>query len=85
MLSTGGGPAVREGLLLRIIARPAGASGGAAVVGVGEVAPLVGLHAESCRDAEVQLALLCRLLAGVQLPPSLTLLEVCSALLLFRV
>ena len=76
MCATGSGPAAREGFLLRISASPAGVSGRACSGGVGEVAPLAGLHAESCGDAKAQLALLCRLLPGVQLPPTLTLLQV---------
>ena len=41
-----------------------------------QVAPLSGLHQESLADAEAQLALLCRLLPGVTVPPTLGLLEV---------
>ena len=41
-----------------------------------QVAPLLGLHRESMADAEAQLALLCRLLPGVAVPPTLALLEV---------
>ena len=81
-LPTGGGTAIREGFLLHISASPPGGGEKAAAAGVGEVAPLAGLHDEDCRDAEAQLALLCRLLPGFELPPSLTLLEVrpsCSA------
>jgi hypothetical protein len=45
------------------------------------VAPLPGLHAESLEDAEAQLALLCRLLPGATVSPSVALLEVNTAVL----
>ena len=40
------------------------------------MAPLPGLHTESLVDAEAQLAVLCRLLPGTIVPPTLALLEV---------
>ncbi|GFR45865.1 hypothetical protein Agub_g7316 [Astrephomene gubernaculifera] len=62
----------REGLLLRLRLR--WSDGREAGSGVGEVAPLPELHAESLEEAEVQVAALSRLLVGVPLPPSLALL-----------
>lgn len=52
----------RRGFLLQLSLE--GPAGGGPVHGVGEVAPLPGLHAESLQQAEQQLALLCQLLAG---------------------
>eukprot|EP00887_Chlorella_sp_A99_P005642 scaffold1.g5642.t1 len=68
----------REGLLLRVaLTLPGGSNGAAAAVGVGEVAPLPGLHRESMRQAEQQAALLCELLGGgeVRVPLTVALLE----------
>ncbi|GAX76586.1 hypothetical protein CEUSTIGMA_g4032.t1 [Chlamydomonas eustigma] len=49
-------------------------SGARILKGVGEVAPLPGLHRESLEEAEVQLALISELLRGVSLPRSISLL-----------
>ena len=67
----------RRGFLL-YVSLAAGAAGPRAH-GVGEVAPLPGLHAESLQQAEAQLALLCQLLAGssgggVRVPAAVALL-----------
>ena len=58
--AAGGEAPRRHGFLLRLtLAGPGGE-----VHGVGEVAPLPGLHAESAAEAEAQLALICQLVAG---------------------
>ncbi|GIL93104.1 hypothetical protein Vretifemale_20563 [Volvox reticuliferus] len=69
-LSTGIG--VREGLLLQL--RLSWTDGSVAGEGVGDVAPLPGLHSETLEAAEVQVAALSGLLDGVTVPPSLALL-----------
>jgi len=74
---------MRYGFIIRITASALFAPGVGShppAVGVGEVAPLDGLHVESCKEADAQLALLCQLLQGVHLPPSLALLEARSIL-----
>ena len=60
--AAGGEAPRRRGFLLQLSL--AGASGAGVAHGVGEVAPLPGLHRESLEEAEAQLALLCQLLAG---------------------
>jgi isochorismate synthase/2-succinyl-5-enolpyruvyl-6-hydroxy-3-cyclohexene-1-carboxylate synthase/2-succinyl-6-hydroxy-2,4-cyclohexadiene-1-carboxylate synthase/O-succinylbenzoate synthase len=52
----------RQGFLLHVVLE--GSSGTGLAHGVGEVAPLPGLHTETLQQAEQQLALLCQLLAG---------------------
>ncbi|GLC45490.1 hypothetical protein PLESTM_001741500 [Pleodorina starrii] len=73
---SGGGGEVglgdREGLLVRLVLRRP--DGSVAGEGVGEVAPLPGLHSETLEEAEVQVAALSSLLPGVPVPPSLALL-----------
>ncbi|GIL93097.1 hypothetical protein Vretimale_16743 [Volvox reticuliferus] len=69
-LSTGIG--VREGLLLQL--RLSWTDGSVAGEGVGDVAPLPGLHSETLEEAEVQVAALSGLLDGVTVRPSLALL-----------
>lgn len=44
--------------------------------GFAEVAPLPGLHREQLVEAECQLALMCKLLIGRSVPPSLGMLQV---------
>lgn len=72
-----GMPERRSGFLLHMALAPSG-PGGATAHGVGEVAPLPGLHAETLQQAEAQLALLCQLLSGsgssVQVPLTVALL-----------
>ena len=63
----------RRGFTLRLALRR-GDSGGGAVAGAGEVAPLPGLHAESLEEAGEQLGLVCELLRGARVPLSLALL-----------
>ena len=72
LTTAAGAAAERRGLLLRLtLAGP----GGALAHGVGEVAPLPGLHAESLEAAEAQLAALATLLSGgVRLPLTAALL-----------
>lgn len=55
-------PGHRRGFLLRVTL--CDADGRNSAHGVGEVAPLPGLHRETLQDAEQQLALLCGLLSG---------------------
>ena len=52
---------VRRGFLLRV-------EGPNGTTGIGEVAPLAGLHAESLLDAEEQICLVCSRLEGVEVP-----------------
>ncbi|GIL50277.1 hypothetical protein Vafri_6487 [Volvox africanus] len=74
--SSGSGPStavgVRDGLLLQL--RLSWADGSVAGEGVGDVAPLPGLHSETLEEAEVQVAALSEILDGVAVPPSLALL-----------
>ncbi|KAG0608149.1 hypothetical protein M758_8G082600 [Ceratodon purpureus] len=58
----------RHGFLLRITLRNG-------TIGVGEVAPLDGLHSESFEDVEEQLQLLLPMLKGLTLPPTIPLLD----------
>lgn len=71
-LTTGADGGSRRSFLLRV---SLGGPGGRVVHGVGEVAPLPGLHAETAEQAEAQLALLCQLLGGgARLPLTAALL-----------
>jgi isochorismate synthase/2-succinyl-5-enolpyruvyl-6-hydroxy-3-cyclohexene-1-carboxylate synthase/2-succinyl-6-hydroxy-2,4-cyclohexadiene-1-carboxylate synthase/O-succinylbenzoate synthase len=54
---------------------PAPAPSSSLVWGIGEVAPLPGLSAESAQQAEQQLVMLCELLRGAQAPATLALLK----------
>lgn len=71
-LTTATGPAAaREGLLLQVSLQ---GPDGSMHHGIGEAAPLPGLHAESLGEAEAQLRLLGRLVQGVPLPVAFALL-----------
>ncbi|KAK9806829.1 hypothetical protein WJX72_004058 [[Myrmecia] bisecta] len=71
-ITTGVDDHLRKGLLVYLELSDAG---GRRVRGVGEVAPLPGLHTETLLEAQRQLALLCALLHGVTIPPTLSLLQ----------
>lgn len=60
-VGAGGEMGRRRGFLLRVTL--CGADGRCSVHGVGEVAPLPGLHRETLQEAEQQLALLCSLMS----------------------
>lgn len=60
-VTSGSSAAARRGFLLRI-------EDDTGLAGLGEVAPLEGLHAEHCQQVEEQLRLLCRRLQGVHVP-----------------
>lgn len=69
-LTSAAGVAVRTGLLVRVSLQAS-----TACTGVGEAAPLPGLHAETVAQCEGQLYLLRPHLLAAQLPPTLALLS----------
>jgi isochorismate synthase/2-succinyl-5-enolpyruvyl-6-hydroxy-3-cyclohexene-1-carboxylate synthase/2-succinyl-6-hydroxy-2,4-cyclohexadiene-1-carboxylate synthase/O-succinylbenzoate synthase len=82
-------PQYRQGLLLKltltqasspaaaaadVVDNAAAAAAGASVAGLGEAAPLPGLHTESLQQASEQLQMLIQLLQGIHVPQTLPLL-----------
>ncbi|DBA90081.1 TPA: hypothetical protein ACH3X1_003400 [Trebouxia sp. C0004] len=70
-LTTGTTAHGRHGLMLQLVLK----QGNHCFHGVGEVAPLPGLHTESIEQAEQQLSLVCHAVKGVEVPFALSMMQ----------